>query len=530
MTSLSSGRRLRNTAALAVLLVAAPLTTAQVTTRVSVDDFGGESNGHSFNPEISVNGRYITYASAASNLIVGDTNGFDDCFVYDTRTRTVERVSVGLFNLQGDGHSGVPTISDDGRWVAFESRASNLVPNDTNFSEDAFLYDRFLDVIQRVSVSSAGVEANNSCTRPRISGDSNFIVFESIASNLVLNDNNGEEDIFVHDVLLAATTRVSVSSGGVEGNDRSRDASISADGRFVVYESEAGNLVPGDNNGQRDIFLHDRFLGTTTRVSVSSNGVEANAGSSDADISADGRWVVFESDASNLVANDVNGLEDVFLHDTLNGTTQRLSESYLGIPTDGDSENPSVSTDGSVVTFASTATNLVPGDTNFEEDAFRWDASTGTITRVSVHTDGTEADGFNRRPQISPDGRQIVFYSPATTLVPNDGNGLEDIFVHGETLTLEVDVADPAEGDSVNLDLWRAEPGARLMHVLVSIDGTPLFLPFYFGLFAGDGTHQTSFSVPTGLSGSTLEVMSFACCGGSGGPVVASNTIRVTVQ
>ncbi len=521
-------------AALAFLFLVAPSAKAQFTSRISVDDFGAESNANSFSPEISGNGRYVTFASAASNLVVGvlDTNGVDDCFVYDTLTQTVERVSVGLFALQGDGHSGVPTISDDGRWVAFESRATNLVPFDFNFREDVFLYDRELDVIQRVSVSSFNQEANNSCTRPRISGDAQHVVFESTASNLVLADNNNERDIFVHDLQFAATTRVSVSSAGVEANDSSDDPSLSADGRYVVFESDASNLVPGDNNGHPDIFLHDRFLGLTTRVSVSSNGVQANEGSSDADISADGRWIAFESDASNLVDIDTNGLEDVFLHDTLTGTTQRLSVSYLGIPTDGDSENPSISADGSVVTFASTATNLVPDDFNSEEDVFRWDRATGAITRVSVDSDGIESDDFNRRPQISPSGRQIVFYSPATTLVPNDVNGLEDIFVNGSLLTLEADNDNPSELETVRLDLWRAEAGTRMMHVLVGVNGVPLFAPIHFGLFAADGTKEFSFAVPVGISGVTLELMSFACCGagGSGPGVFASNRVSMTVQ
>ncbi|WP_447971506.1 TolB family protein [Nitrospira sp. M1] len=236
------------------------------------------------------------------------------------------RVSVNGAGQEGNASSGIgPALSADGRFVAFASRASNLVPQDTNAVNDIFAHDRQAKTTTRVSVNSAGQEGNaGGDSTPALSADGRFVAFASQASNLVPQDTNAVNDIFAHDRQAGTTTRVSVNSAGQEGNAGSTAPALSADGRFVAFASQASNLVPQDTNAVNDIFVHDRQTGTTTRVSVNSAGQEGNARSiSSPDISADGRLVAFASRASNLVPYDTNETTDVFVHDRQAGTTTR---------------------------------------------------------------------------------------------------------------------------------------------------------------------------------------------------------------
>jgi len=238
------------------------------------------------------------------------------------------------------------------------------------------------------------------------------VVFESDASNLVPGDTNGRYDIFLRDRQTDTTTRLSVSSAGTQGNDSSLAPSISADGRYVVFESDASNLVPGDTNGRYDIFLRDRQTGTTTRLNVSSTGTQGNGVSGRPSISADGRYVAFNSDASNLVPGDTNGRNDIFLRDRQTGTTTRLSVSSTGVQGDGHSYDPFISADGRYVAFNSHATTLVPGDTNGKQDIFL--AATGIRTGPSpTYQDFTGTDRYQTAILISkhayPTGAPAVF-------------------------------------------------------------------------------------------------------------------------
>jgi Ca2+-binding RTX toxin-like protein len=230
-----------------------------------------------------------------------DTNGTYEIFCHDRQTGQTERVSVASDGTQGNDGSWVTSISADGRFVAFSSMASNLVPGDTNGREDVFVHDRQTGQTERVSVASNGTQGNRDSYAGSISADGRFVVFVSEAANLVQGDTNGTRDIFVHDRQTGRTERVSVASDGTEGNRGSEAPSISADGRFVVFHSEASNLVPGDRNGCADIFVHDRQTGRTERVSMASDGTEGTNYSYDPSISADGRFVAFRSLAINLV-------------------------------------------------------------------------------------------------------------------------------------------------------------------------------------------------------------------------------------
>ncbi len=420
------------------------------TTRVSVASDGTQSNNDSYNPSISADGRFVAFESEATNLVSGDTNNFRDIFVHDRQTGQTTRVSVASDGTQSNQHSYNPSISADGRFVAFESVASNLVSGDTNNHPDIFVHDRQTGQTTRVSVASDGAQANDFSSNPSISADGRYVAFISVANNLVSGgdtepptlpsttslpnntasgDTGVDHDVFVHDRQTGATTLVSVAMDGSEGNGYSEEVSISADGRYVAFRSGASNLVSGDTNNHPDIFVRDLQTNQTTRVSVASDGTQANNFSFEPSISADGRYVAFMSWADNLVSGDTNSDWDVFVHDRQTGATIRVSVATGGGQAAGRSQSPSISADGRYVAFASSASNLVSGDTNNHPDIFVHDRQTGVTMRVSVASDGTQTFVFSFDPSISADGRYVAFGSEADNLVSGDTNGRYDIFV-----------------------------------------------------------------------------------------------------
>jgi len=415
-------------------LVAAltPALALGITERVSVSSGGVEGNDCSacYSP-ISADGRYMAFMSYATNLVAGDANAKADIFVRDRESGTTERVSVSSIGAEANAESERPSISADGRYVAFDSDATNLVEGDSNGCPDVFVRDRLAGTTERVSVSSAQVGGNLGSCGPAISADGRYVTFFSWASNLVPGDTNEWGDIFVRDRLAQTTERVSLSSAGAEGNNDSVYPSISADGRYVAFESDATNLVEGDNNLSLDVFVRDRVLGTTERVSLDSDEVEGDDESGRPSISADGRYVAFWSSATNLVAADNNLSPDVFVRDRDTGTTERVSVSSAGAEGNSHSVLPSISADGRHVAFHSCATNLVKGDTNYCFDVFVRDRMSGDTERVSVNAAGAEGNSNSGYPCITADGRYVTFDSLATNLVSGDSNGLYDIFVHG---------------------------------------------------------------------------------------------------
>lgn len=426
--------RLPAGAVMLALLVAADARAAQ-TTRVSVDSNGAQTDDGSFAPSISANGHFVTFTSAATNLVPEDTNENVDVFVHDRKTGTISRVSVDSDARQGTGGDGSnPVLSKSGRLVAFESSATNLVADDTNDVSDIFVHDREKGTTVRVSVDSASAEADGSSIEASISSDGRFVAFVSDATGLVPEDTNGARDVFVHDRSTAQTTRVSVDSNGAQTTgDQTRGASLSASGRFVAFQSNAPGLVLGDTNDLPDIFVHDRKTGQTTRVSVDSAGTQADGGSTrEPSISANGRFVAFASDATNLVLDDTNGVRDAFVHDRKTGQTTRVSLDSDGAQGIGeDSEDPSISSNGRYVAFESQAANLVAGDANGGKDVFLRDRKQGKTTRLSVDSAGQEVmPSDNANPSISGKGRFVAFFSGSTGLVPDDTNGTSDVFLH----------------------------------------------------------------------------------------------------
>ena len=402
---------------------------AAVTKRVSVSSEGVEADRAGEKPAISADGRYVVFYSKATNLVPGDTNEDGDVFLRDRRTGKTVRVSVASDGKEGKGQSRDQSISADGRYIAFSSSAPDLVPDDTNGRTDVFVHDVQTGNTTRVSVSSEGEQCDLASKYPAISADARYVAFYSKASNLVPGDTNQEGDVFVHDRRTGKTTRVSVASDGTPGAVQSDNPSISGDGRYVAFQSYAGNLVPGDTNERADIFVHDRETGKTVRVSVASDGTQGNEGSLSPSISRDGRYVVFQSYASNLVAGDTNRHCDIFLHDLNTGKTLRISVAGDGTQGDGESRQGFISADGRYVAFQSRSTNLVAGDTNGMKDVFLRDLKTGEITLVSVTSDGAQGNGDSSQAALSGDGRCVVFRSAASNLAAGDANGKSDIFV-----------------------------------------------------------------------------------------------------
>ncbi|MEQ9696035.1 hypothetical protein [Shimia sp. SDUM112013] len=342
------------------------------TRRVSLSSEGDESTETSGTPNISGNGRYVVFTSGATNFESDFPNRYTDVFLHDLQTGATELVAIPMPGaVFVNNYSTLPDVSDDGRYVTFFSLATSLVPGDTLRSTgDIFVFDRDTRTTSRLNENPEGETAQGFARDPVISGDGAFVAFDSAASDLVAGDTNGTNDIFVREQPSGAISRVSVASDGTEANDSSSQASLSGDGRFVAFSSRASNLVAGDNNGVTDVFLHDRVTGQTTRISDGLDGEEADEASGGSAISADGRYVVYGSNASNLVYGDTNRAGDIFVYDTLTGVTQRVSIAADGSEATHQSTGPDISADGGTISFTSHATNLVPGDTNLRDDVF----------------------------------------------------------------------------------------------------------------------------------------------------------------
>ena len=440
------------------------------TTRVSVAGPGAEATYGGTSASISADGRYVAFESASPNLVPRDTNNALDVFVHDRKTGVTSRVSVDSKGVQGDSNSFSPSLSGDGRYVAFVSSASNLVPGDRNDRDDVFVHDRHAGITSRVSVRSGGTETSGAASEPSISGSGHFIAFVSDADDLVPGDTNGASDVFVRDQQTGTTSRVSVANTGAESAYGASSPSISRDGRHVAFVADASDLLPAGTGRSEasdahhsDVFVRDRQAGTTTRVSVSSSGRGANDYSFSPAISADGRHVAFVSFASNLATTDTNGTTDVFAHDRETGTTSRVSVGSAGTGGNGPSPivAPSISADGRYVAFVSFASNLVAGDTNGVADVFVHDRQGGATDRLSVDSAGVEGNAESGRTSLSADGHAVAFESLASNLVAADANGATDVFVRETNVPPVVNLGDDAtvdEGATLSLQASLSDP------------------------------------------------------------------------
>jgi hypothetical protein len=384
-----------------------------VTTQVSVSSQGVGGNNASFGARISGDGRYVVFESVADNLVPTDSNGgYRDIFLHDNVTGQTTLVSKSIDSAGGNESSYAAVISRDGRYIAFDSDASNLIAGDTNSASDVFIYDRETDQLALVSVDSAGTQANAFSAYPAISADGHYITFNSRATNLPANPT-GLYQVYRHNRLTGETALVSQPTGNGTANASSFGGSISADGQLIAFDSDASNLVPQDDNGWSDVFVHDMNNGTTIRVSVDNVGAEGNGYSSFGRISGDGRVVAFQSDATNLIRNDTDGGRDIFVHDVQAGNTEMVSVASNGSqatfpPSDDQFINqevwhPALSADGQFVAWDSTANNVVPGDTHGAADVFVRDRGPDLgVGQMSVtnSADQIDASGWVTLPAV----------------------------------------------------------------------------------------------------------------------------------
>ena len=403
---------------------------------ISVSIVGTSGNASSSGVAANFEGNVVAFYSNATDLVRGDTNQVRDVFLRDRVHAMTERISLNSMGEQGNRASHAtgfpPAIDADGQIAAFYSEATNLVPDDTNDQSDVFVRLRSASKTERVSVSADGQQGNGPSLNPSISGDGQLVAFQSRASNLTTNDQNGLSDIFVRDRGNSTTERICDS---VEPNGFSYAPSISANGRFVAFTSAATNLVPGrpDLNGQLDIFVCDRTTGAIDLASVSTEGVQGNGDSILPAISEDSRFVAFKSLASNLVPDDRNGVVDVFVRDRVAHTTERISVSFFGGNANDASFPPSISYDGRFVAFGSAASNIVRADVNQLPSVFVRDRMFNLTLLVDVNAHGDQANGAasDVPPSVSGDGRQIGYVSFASNLAGPDRNETSDVFIAG---------------------------------------------------------------------------------------------------
>ena len=386
----------------------------------SATALGISGNDDSVGADISGDGRYVAFASDASNLVAGDKNGATDVFVKDLQTGGIVRVSTNSSGVEANGGSDSPSISADGQYVAFASSATNLVAGGTS-GRQIFVKNLTSGATTLVSTNSVGAY----CYTPSISPDGTWVAFVSTAG--------GTWQVYAkHLSGLGETKLVSADSSGNQGNNTSNSPRISAGGQYVAFSSYSSNLVTGDSNGWEDVFRKDLQSGAIIRVSTDSSGTPGNGISESPSISSDGRYVAFWSEASNLVPSDANGAtRDIFVKDVQSGSTRLVNTdssgkqpAALGILSD----HPDISDDGRFVAFESFSDKLVPGDANKHTDVFVKDLKTGTTTRVSLNGSGKQANNECTGAAISGDGRFVAFESFATNLHPGDTTASSDVF------------------------------------------------------------------------------------------------------
>jgi Tol biopolymer transport system component len=388
---------------------------------VSVSENGLPGNGTSSGASASDDGRFVVFTSTASNLVSDDTNEVSDVFVKDMVANTMTRVSVSSVGTEGNGPSENASISADGRYIAFSSRASNLVSTDDNGVADIFVHDRVERTTTRVSVSSAPqtYQANGASGWPQISADGQTVVFTSSATNLAPSSTNSTSvQVFTHDLNTRLTEAVSVTTTGTPANGDCHAPSISGDGRLVTYFTSASNLVTGPED--RDaLLLTDRSQSPPAHTLIASNprvalgeGVRLPGFRHDSRISADGARIAF----GRIEGTPPLYSSNAFVWELAEETARQEDQNSLGTLANGSSGHVGLSSDGRLLVFTSAATNLVRGDSNQADDVFIRDLQTGKTVRASIGPSGEQADGHVRSGSISSDGKFVTFQTAANSL------------------------------------------------------------------------------------------------------------------
>lgn len=407
--------------------------------RASLGISSSESNLDSTSMSFSDDGRYIAFESHSTNLVSSDTNGLKDIFVYDKQTGSTQRVSISTSSVEANGPSHSPMISGDGNFVVFVSSATNLVSGDTNNCSDIFVRDLVNNTTIRVSVGVSSAQSDGGSDLPSISDDGRYVGFRSIATNLIgTSDTNDKIDFFVHDTQSSTTTRYSTNSSGTEGNGDVVDGVISGDATIVTFTSLATNMASSDINDCADVFAKTISTGITEVVSKNSSSDYGNRASESVDISSNGRYVVFRSRAANLVAGDTNGYADIFLRDRTSGTIERVSVQSDGSQAFFDNRWPKVSDDGRFILFESESQNYVFEDDNIKRDVFIRDRDSSLTTLVSTGAAGAIANGKSSNSAISGDGDFLGFTSFGSNLITSDTNDQLDVFYRPNPLVGQV--------------------------------------------------------------------------------------------
>lgn len=415
-----------------------------VTVMASVNAAGtaaGDCEG--YDPHASPDGRYVVFTSCSTDLVAADTNEADDVFLRDVVAGTTTLVSVTPGGDSGNDSSSRGRVSADGRYVVFESWATNLTA--TAHGGDAFLNVYLRDVTggttTLVSVDSTGTNRGDGASwEGHVSDDGRYVLFQSTATDFEALDSDGQTDVFLRDVVGATTTLVSANVGGTDSaNHSSTVVALTPDGKFALFTSLATDLVAtADTNGLRDLFHRDLAGGVTSLVSIDASGTDAAAGaaSESATMTPDGRWVAFRHPAADLVATDTNGANDIFLRDVRFGRTTLVSRNDVGTDSGGASSSaPAITEHGRWIAFESNADDLVATDGNGMLDVFVWDRLTDEMTLVSLRsTEDDSANGDSAGPLVSADGRVVTFGSVATDLVALPTGGASNLYQQSNDL------------------------------------------------------------------------------------------------
>ncbi len=417
---------------LCVSILAVDVSLPQGTTaHASVAYDGGLPNFASRQPALSMDGQTVAFESEAGNLVFPfDHNNFWDVYVFVPASGATERISMGLGGLESNQSSHAPALSEDGRFVAFHSFASNLIAFDQNGLGDVFVADRQTGQVELISVGLSGASANADSMQASISADGRYVAFASGASDLVLVDAPLAVDIFVRDRKLQTTTLVSATWNGATATNSSFAPCISANGRVVAFHSYAQNMVP-NNSANLVVAVRDLVAGTTLNACQGFDGSPSMNQSVWPVLSADGRLVAFHSNAPNLVPNDQNGLEpDTFLFDTQSGTMEIASQSASGAqgPT-YPSFRAHLSADGRFVSFISPSNVYAAGDTNDTFDVFVRDRLSNSVLRASLGQQAQQGEQPSLGGSLSADGKHVGFYSSSLSFVDQPAGLVERVFV-----------------------------------------------------------------------------------------------------
>ena len=370
------------------------------------------TNGESTQPALDKTGKFVAFASDALNLSTSAL-GLSDVYLKNTQIGDLTLLSISSTGESGNSNSSNPSISDDGRYVVFQSTANNFAgydaagnPIDNNSESDIFLKDTQDNSLKLVTVKIGDGESIN----PKISADGRYVVFQSLASNFADDDNNGAYDIYLRDLQKNTLTLISSDAKKVQGNNASISPSLSANGLNIAFASDADNLIgfttipdatkpdvvktaPIDNNGNRDVFVKNVTTGEIQLISKNTKGLSANGVSDSPSLSADGQKIAFRSFAMDLTASTVSdGGANIFVKDLTKNTTQQITLATDGTLANGESWNPVISPDGNYVAFLSNASNLIVDDTNNVADVFVKNLLTGDLTRFSDGGTGDATD------------------------------------------------------------------------------------------------------------------------------------------